>query len=262
MSRAEALAVELDEARRNGREIAQFAGRIDLTLAEAYDVLLRGIDLRRRRGERVAGLKLGFTGREKAVQMGVSDVILGVLTDRMHVVDAGELDRGSLIHPRVEPEVAFRLADDVPADVLTGERAGLIPYVTHVAAAMEVIDSRYRNFSFSLEDVVADNASASHFAVGEWREVTDEMRKRGLSDLAVELRIGGHRAASGSTRAILGDPLESLVAATRLAADHGHPLAPGYIVLAGSATAAIPLPSGALVEVQVDEVGAVSLRTT
>ncbi|MTD52496.1 2-keto-4-pentenoate hydratase [Amycolatopsis pithecellobii] len=256
MTEPTALAAGLDDARRNGRAIDQFAGRIGLTLGKAYDVLLRGIDLRRERGERVVGLKLGFTSKEKAVQMGVSDVILGVLTDRMRVVDAAELDHDSLIHPRVEPEIAFRLADDVPAD------EPLLPHVTHVAAAVEVIDSRYRDFSFSLADVVADNTSASHFAVGEWREVTDEMKSGGLSNLTVELFVDGDRAASGSTQAILGDPLASLVAATRLAARHGHPLAAGHIVLAGSATAAIPLPARARIEVKVEGIGAVSLRTT
>ena len=68
--------------------------------------------------------------------------------------------------------------------------------------------------------------------------------------------------AAGSTTAILGDPFESLVAAKRLALRHGHPLEPGFVVLAGSATAAVPLPPGARVEASVERLGTVSFGTS
>lgn len=259
---ASALVVEeLDEARNQTRAIEQFAGRVELTLDSAYETLLAGIALRHSRGERVVGLKLGFTSKEKAEQMGVSDVILGVLTDRMRVWDGGLLDCDCLIDPRVEPEIAFLLSEDIPAAVLAAPGEGLLAYVTHVASALEVIDSRYQDFTFSLEDVVADNASASHFAVGAWHELTDDARARGLSGLGVELRIDSTVEVTGSTSAIMGDPLQSLMAAHRLALRHGHPLEPGCVVLAGSATAAVALPAGALVEAAVEGLGPASLRT-
>ncbi|GAA1003510.1 4-oxalocrotonate decarboxylase [Acrocarpospora pleiomorpha] len=253
------IAEELDAARLRAREIDQYAGRVDLSLADAYRVLLRGVEARRGRGEQVVGVKLGFTSREKARQMGVADVILGVLTDEMQVPAGGDLDHGAMIHPRVEPEIAFRLAEDVSISTLAED---LLAHVTHVAAAVEVIDSRYRNFSFSLSDVVADNTSASYFAVGEWLPLTDELRDGGLGDLAVELRIDGALAAAGSTKAILGDPLEALAAAQRLAGTHGHPIVPGGIILAGSATAAVQLPADAVVAVVVAGLGTVTLSTS
>jgi len=253
------IAAELDAARLAAREIDQFAGRVDLSLADAYRVLLRGIDLRHGRGEQVVGVKLGFTSREKAEQMGVADVILGVLTDQMQVTVGGHLDHGTLIHPRVEPEIAFRLAEGVPVSALAKD---FLAHVTHVSAAVEVIDSRYHNFSFSLADVVADNTSASHFAVGDWLPVTDELRHGGLGDLAVTLTIDGAPVAAGSTKAILGDPFEALVAAQRLTGTHGHPIVPGGIILAGSATAAVQLPADATVEVVVAGLGAVTVHTS
>lgn len=253
------IAEELHAARLDVREIDQFAGRTDLSLAEAYDVLLRGIDLRRRRGEQVVGLKLGLTSLAKAKQMGVADVILGVLTDEMQVPTGADLDHGTMIHARVEPEIAFRLGEGVSISTLAGD---LRAHVTHVSAAVEVIDSRYRNFSFSLSDVVADNTSASHFAVGDWLPFTEELRDGGLGDLAVELRIDGAPAAVGSTNAILGDPLQALAAAQRLVGTYGHPIVPGAIILAGSATAAVHMPADAVVEVVVARLGTVTLRTS
>ena len=37
--------------------------------------------------------------------------------------------------------------------------------VESVHAALEIIDSRYKDFKFTLIDVVADNASSSHFSI-------------------------------------------------------------------------------------------------
>lgn len=255
----ERIAEELDMARLTARETDQFADRFSLPLPDAYRVLLRGIELRRRRNEDVVGVKLGFTSKEKAEQMGVADVILGVLTDEMQLLNGGNLDPDTLIHPRVEPEIAFRLADDVPVAMLAHDLAA---HVTHVSAAVEVIDSRYRNFSFSLSDVLADNTSASHFAVGDWFAVTDELRNGGLKHVPVTLSINGVIEAAGSTNAILGDPFEALEAAQRLAGTHGHPIVPGGIVLAGSATAAVALPADAMVEVAVAGLGTVGFRTS
>ena len=38
--------------------------------------------------------------------------------------------------------------------------------VRGVCAALEIIDSRYENFKFTLPDVVADNASSTRFVLG------------------------------------------------------------------------------------------------
>ncbi len=38
--------------------------------------------------------------------------------------------------------------------------------IDHVMPALEVIDSRYRDFKFDLPSVVADNASSARYVVG------------------------------------------------------------------------------------------------
>src|SRR6266545_60736 len=81
-----------------------------------------------------------------------------------------------------------------------------------VAPALEVIDSRYRDFRFSLPDVVADNCSAAAIVVGPWADPTAV----DLANLGLLLEIDGKVAQVGSTAAILGHPVRSLVAAARL----------------------------------------------
>jgi 2-oxo-3-hexenedioate decarboxylase len=253
------VAQRLDAAVRTGEAIPQLTSEQDVDLDTAYAVQHAGVALRRARGEQVVGAKLGFTSRAKAEQMGVSDVIIGVLTSAMAVDDGGVIDVSRGVHPRIEPEVAFRLDEAVDP---TDPHLDLLTAVTHVAPALEVIDSRYRDFRFSLADVVADNTSASHFVVGAWQPIEEVRGRLDLANLDVELAVDGEVMATGSTADILGDPLEALPATARMADRHGHELPAGGVILAGAATAAVPLRAGVRVEATVFGLGAVSVRTT
>jgi 2-oxo-3-hexenedioate decarboxylase len=247
MADVHALAAALDEAARDVRAIPKLTGRTPLDVATAYAVQRAGIERRRRRGERLAGVKMGFTSRAKMVQMGVDDVIWGLLTDGMAAESAVDVSR--LIHPRIEPEIAYLIGREVRS------AAEVESAVAGVAVGFEVLDSRYEDFAFTLPDVIADNASAARFGVGAWHAPRD------LSNAGLLLEIDGRPVQTGSSAAILGDPARSLRAAARLALGAGMTLEPGWIVLAGAATAAVPLPKDAHVRVVGAGLGAVEVTT-
>ncbi|WP_141576406.1 2-keto-4-pentenoate hydratase [Actinomadura sp. WMMA1423] len=247
MADVHALAAALDEAARDVRPVPRLTARTPLDVATAYAVQRAGIERRRRRGERLAGVKMGFTSRAKMVQMGVDDVIWGLLTDGMAAEASVDVSR--LIHPRIEPEIAYLIGREVRS------AAEVESAVAGVAVGYEVLDSRYENFDFTLPDVIADNASAARFGVGAWHAPRD------LSNAGLLLEIDGRPVQTGSSAAILGDPVRSLRAAARLALAAGTALEPGWIVLAGAATAAVPLPKDAHVRVTGAGLGAVEVTT-
>lgn len=218
---------------------------------DAYTIQHAIIARRLGRGERLAGLKLGFTSKAKMAQMGVSDVIVGQLTDVTRIPDGGDVSLGRFIHPRVEPEIAYRLAVDIDLD---DPAADLAACTDAVAPALEIIDSRYRDFQFSLLDVIADNASAAAFVVGPWQPSGADFGNRG-----VRLTVDGAAVEIGSTAAILGHPARALPALLAMARRHGMPLRAGHVILAGAATAAVPFGAG-MVEVHVAGLGMASVR--
>ena len=246
------IAERLGTAADTATAIPQLAAETGLDVDTAYAVQTVLVQRRLDRGERIVGLKMGLTSRAKMAQVGVDEVIWGRLTDAMRVPDGGTVDVAAFIHPRVEPEVAF-LLDRLPEP---GEPLGsFTDAVRAVAPAIELIDSRYADFTFSLPDVVADNTSAAAFVVGPWRPVPD-----GLDNLGVLLEIDGRVAQVGSTAAILGDPRRALEEGVRLAGRHGVRLAEGWVFLAGAATAAVPLRPGAHVRTVVEKLGTASLK--
>jgi 2-oxo-3-hexenedioate decarboxylase len=245
-----ALARTIDIAARDATAIAQLTGAAPFDLATAYAIQRDSIALRLARGERRVGVKMGFTSRAKMVQMGVHDMIWGRLTDAMRVEDGGRLALDRFVHPRVEPEIAFLLKAPLEGVVSPAEA---LAAVEAVAPAMEIIDSRYDAFRFSLEDVVADNASSSGFVVGPWHRPDVD-----VSNLGMVVTFDGRPVQIGSSAGILGHPLRALAAASRMSSAAGERLEAGWIVMAGAPVAAEPLRAGVHVEAEVQHLGRVA----
>lgn len=241
------LAETVDEAARAGRAIPQLSLADDFDVAEAYAIQEKSIARRLERGEQMAGVKMGFTSRAKMIQMGLSDLIWGRLTDAMIVEDGGVIEFDRYVHPRAEPEVAFLLKAPLTGPVTPLQAMAA---VEAVAPAIEIIDSRYKDFKFSLPDVIADNSSSSSFVIGAWNRPDAD-----ISNLGMLLEFDGVPVQIGSSAAILGHPARSLAAASRITAGYGVVLEAGWIVLAGGATAAEALVPGIHVRNSVEGLG-------
>lgn len=248
------LAKTLDDAARKARATAQPSDTMKYTLDEAYEIQRLSIARRLERGEKRNGMKMGFTSRAKMIQMGIDDMIWGRLTDGMNVEDGAPISLKDYVHPRVEPEIAFLLKRPLGYPCTA---ADALSAVDGVAPAMEIIDSRYKNFKFSLEDVVADNASSSGFVIGPWCRPDSS-----LDNLGMVMEFNGRPVQLGSSAAILGHPVRSLVAAARLTAEAGERLEAGWIVMAGGATAAEALKPGVFVRNSVQGLGSVAFSVT
>jgi 2-oxo-3-hexenedioate decarboxylase len=224
------ISKDLDEAAVKAIPIAQPSETVNFTLSEAYQIQGQLIEHRLKRGENITGYKLGFTSKAKMQQMGVHDLIWGVLTDKMEIAPYSEIDLQRYIHPRAEPEIAFRVSRDIDKKISLNQ---LPQFIDKMAVAIEVIDSRYKNFKFSLEDVVADNCSSIGYAIGQWMDLKED-----ISDLNIQLLFDDAVIQEGQSSAILEDPFLSVVELSRLAAEEGLTLKKGQIILAGAATAA------------------------
>lgn len=246
------IAKVLDEAAKNAKPTAQMAEKHQISLDAAYEIQQKSIEKRINRGEKITGFKLGFTSRAKMEQMGVHDLIWGILTNEMRLKPEEEIDLKRWIHPRAEPEVAFRVSKDITESIGLKE---IENYIDKVAPAVEIIDSRYENFKFSLEDVIADNCSSTGYVIGDWQDIPEN-----LDNLDIQLKVNDAVAQEGKTSAILSNPLQSMVELTRLASKAEIKIEAGQVVLAGAATAAVYLDYDQKIEAEVESLGKVSFK--
>jgi len=246
------LAVTLDTAAHTATPTPQLSDSESLSLEDAYKVQKLSVERRmKQRGEKLTGVKMGFTSKAKMEQMGVHDLIWGRLTDGMFYEAGSQLKKADFIHPRAEPEIAFRLAKTIDKELTLTE---IKDYVDGVAVALEIIDSRYKDFKFSLEEVVADNCSSAGYSLGEWKSVDVSVENILMSMVSDDVIV-----SNGNSSAILGNPWEALVAATRLAATNNQILEAGTIVLAGAATAAKHIKKDETISAHADGLGSVYL---
>jgi 2-oxo-3-hexenedioate decarboxylase len=251
----EALAQRLHSARREASEVAPLTTDTPaLTLGDAYAIQEAGIRMRLGEGERLVCLKMGLTSEAKRKQMSLDSPVYGVLTDRMQIADVGKLPLKGSIHPKIEPEVAFKIARELRGNITLEQAADAC---SGVAPAMEILDSRYRGFKyFSLPDVVADNSSSFLFVVGAtWHPLAG----LAIDRLKMTMSVNGDPKQTAESSAISGHPLVSIVQLCQLLAQRDRALPAGSIVMAGAATVAEVLHAGDKIELVVDGLGSVSL---
>lgn len=224
----------------------------ELDLDTGYEIQDRNLAARLARGERLVGVKLGLTSKAKQQRMGVHVPLVAWLTDAM-ILPAGEpVPQDRLIHPRVEPEIVL-----VMRDRLTGPGVSCATAMAAVASVWggaEVIDSRYRDFRFTAGDVVADNASSGVYLTGPIGRPPAELD---LFLEAVLVEADGVVVDSATGAAVQGHPGEALALAANELARRGHAIEPGWVVLTGGMTDAVPIPAGSSVAMHFTHLGSV-----
>jgi 2-oxo-3-hexenedioate decarboxylase len=227
----------------------------ELDLATAYEVQSETLRRRQARGERIVGVKLGLTSRAKQKRMGIDVPLTAWLTDAM-VLPAGEpVPQSELIHPRVEPELVFVLGERLEGPGVTPARA--LSAVELVYGGAEIIDSRYRDFAFTLPDVIADNASSGAYVTGPVGLRPDELD---LSLEAVMLEVDGAIVDSATGAAVQGHPAQALALAVNDLGRRGVALEAGWVVLTGGMTDAVFAPPGVTVGCHFTNLGSVYLN--
>lgn len=130
----------------------------DLSVDDAYLIQDELINLRKRDGNKVLGKKLGLTSKAKLEQMGISSPIVGHFFNDM-LIKNNIIKLSNYIHPKIEAEIGIVLKNDLKGPNITIN--DVLENIDYVFSCAEIIDSRYKNFDFTLPDVIADNTSAS-----------------------------------------------------------------------------------------------------
>jgi 2-oxopent-4-enoate/cis-2-oxohex-4-enoate hydratase len=224
---------------------------------DAYAVQQHNVARRVAAGERLVGRKIGITSRAVMEWLGVDQPDFGALLDTMAVDDGGSVPVASLIAPRVEGEVAFVLGRDLASPRTTS--VDVVDATAWIAASIEIIDSRVKDWKIALADTIADNASSARFVVGTTRT---GLQGLDLPLVGCALRRNGRVASSGAGAACLGNPVNAVAWLARTLAARGTPLRAGDVVLSGALCPVVPVAAGDLIELDVGGVGRCSVRFT
>ena len=250
------LAEHLDNCQREAKDTPKITDtHPDMDWDDAYAIQDAILARHLGRGARVIGRKAGLTSHAKMKQMGVETPVFGFLVDEFSVSEGGEVKVSELIHPKVEPEIAFVLKHALRGP---GCHIGAVLAATDfVMPGIEVIDSRYRDFKFDLKSVVADNTSASRFVVGGRPLRPSDVD---LRTVGIVLEKNGEPVALGAGAAVLGHPAAAIAMLANHLGARGQEIPAGSVILSGGITEAVAVAAGDNVCLRVQGMGSVSLR--
>ncbi|RFB17985.1 4-oxalocrotonate decarboxylase [Bacillus sp. HNG] len=259
MSQYKEIAQYLVSAEVERREVPRVTANLkpDLTVEEAYLVQEEIVNMKVNEGKRIVGPKMGLTSPAKMKQMGITDPIYGYVFDYMLIENGGKARLSDQIHPKVEAEIAFVIGEDIEGPGITG--AQVLAKTEYVLPALELIDSRYENFHFTLPDVIADNASTSRVVLGTTLKKPEQFE---LDLVGATLSINGEIKELGAGAAVLGHPANSIAMLANMLAAKGGKIHKGDIILSGGITSAVMLQHGDVVSGKFDGFGEVSFTVT
>ena len=250
------LAEHLEMAELEAYEVIKITDDFpEMTYQDAFDIQW---EIRRRkeaRGNKIVGMKMGLTSWAKMAQMGVEHPCYGFLADYFSVPDGSDIQHDELIHPKIEAELAF-----VTKTALKGPGVHIgdvLRATDFVMPAVEVIDSRYKDFKFDLKSVIADNSSSTRFIAGGTMAKPEDLD---LKTLGVVMEINGEVVQTGAGAAVLGHPASSVAMLANMLGERGEEIPAGTFIMIGAITAAVQVNKGDNFCVRYQDLGSISGR--
>jgi 2-keto-4-pentenoate hydratase len=229
-----------------------------LSLRDGYRIQRAWTAARIVGGARRTGWKVGATSTGSQTALGAREPIYGPLLSDMELRSGAQCPRASLLAPRYEAEVAFRIGRSLRGSQTT--LRDVLAATSALAPALEVVDSRLRDDVDGVEHVVADLACAARYVLGEW---VDPKRISSTAEVTVTVHDGDRGVASGEGWRVLGDPAAAVAWLAGALAEEGLGLEPGDIVLSGTLTVPQAVHGGEQILAHFDmPLGAVALEFT
>lgn len=235
---ARAWARRLVAARDERRTIAPISGETALTMTDAYAIQRHVTQAALDRGQRIVGWKLGYTSRAMREQMGVAEPNFGPLTDAM-MLRSGEAVSPALSQPRVEPEIALRFARPVAAGASIED---VLDAASEALSCLEVVNSVYVDYRFTIADNTADQSSAAQVVLG-----APLASLAALDTVHVRMEHSDGTSAEATGAAASGHPAAGVVWLAAELGSRGRRIEAGDVVITGGLTRAVPLGPGDLV---------------
>lgn len=229
----------------------------DLTIEDAYRIQLKVVEAKVNAKNRVVGKKIGLTSLAMQNLLGVYEPDYGHLLSNMEVPDGGVIRMSELMQPKVEAEVAFLLKKDLAGpgvlvtDVLRATEA--------IVPALEIVDSRIKDWKIKIQDTIADNASSARFVLGS--QLTSP-KGFDLRLVGMVFKKNGEILGTAASTAVLGNPAAAVAWLANKLAEFEIFLRAGEIILSGAFTAAVTPVSGDYFQAIFDRLGTVEVRFT
>ncbi len=245
------LANELLAAHNKGQAVESRPSSRDseFDLTAAYQVEGELARLRRSSGTKTTGRKIGFTNRAVWPKLDLDTIVWGhVYNDTVHLASGNHfiLNIGSMVAPKIEPEVVFKLKSTIDL-AIASDPVKVLEAVEWMALGFEIVDCPYPNWRFRPADMVAAFGFHGALIIGDPHPLKNlEQLADQLANFKLKLLKNGEVAAEGAGKNVYDSPALCLGQLARtISAQVGvDPLERGEIITSGTVTDAQPVAIG------------------
>ncbi len=229
-------------------------------LETAYKIQAINNDLLIKNGARITGRKIGLTSKVVQKQLGVDQPDFGLLLDTMEVLNNDSISMSELMQPKVEAEIAFVMAKDLPNHTVS--IVDIINSIDYALVAIEIVGSRIENWNIKITDTIADNASASHYVLGHTPVKLSDFDVVNCAMKMEKFTDNWEEVSSGNGAACLGSPLNAMLWLANKMAELGTPLKAGEVILSGALGKMAGVEAGQTFRASIEGLGSVSVSFT
>ena len=227
----------------------------ELTVKEAYSIQLENISKKLEQGQKIVGKKIGLTSKAMQNLLGVGEPDYGHLLDSMVVENGGRISIEDVLQPKVEAEIAFILKKELRGPNVT--TLDVLQATDYVVPALEIVDSRVKDWKIKLVDTVADNASSGYYVLGGKPTKIEDVD---LELIGMVLTKNGDLVNTGVGAAALGNPASCVAWLANKLSEFDIPLRAGEVILSGALSAAEVATKGDTFTARFAHIGQVSVR--
>lgn len=255
---AQGKARALYDARRTRQPILPFTDtEPSLGMADGYAIQRELISLLLADGDRIIGHKVGLTSKPMQRMIGVDLPDYGPVLASTAYGDGDSIPLDRFIQPKIEAEIGFVLGKRLQGPGVTYAEAHAA--IEGAVAALEIVDSRVKDWRIGLADTVADLASNGAYATSG-----NVVPIAGLDPrlIGMVLTRNDELIDTGAGAAALGDPVAVVAWLANVLGENGVPLEPGHLILTGALHAAVPLAAGDVFQAEFDRLGSITVHIT
>jgi 2-keto-4-pentenoate hydratase len=247
-------ATALMEAENEKNPIAPFTSSTEeISVDDAYNIQLYQIRQKVENGAVIVGKKIGLTSKAMQEMLNVNEPDYGHILNDMIYKDGESISLDKFIQPRIEFEIAFVLKEDLKGPGVT--MSDVITATDYVFPALEIIDSRIKDWQIKFEDTVADNGSSAGAIIGS---TTAKLDNLDLAEVRMTATRNGEFLDSASGSAVMGHPAEAVAWLANALGSYGISLYAGEVILSGALSKAIPIEDGDTFTAEFEQIGAVT----
>jgi 2-keto-4-pentenoate hydratase len=205
-------------------------------------------------GEKPLGWKVGMGAPTSMQKLGLQAPLVGFLMQRALLASGATVSLKGYTKPVMEPEIAVRMARDLPGGSTAAAAAAAIK---EIMPAIEIADLDSVPTPDNLDRVLVDDIFQRHVAVAAATRAGSSTS--GLTSRLI--RRGAEAARTSDPEALTGKLLDIVAHVANVVAAFGETLSAGDIVITGSITPPVTVePDETEITHAIDPIGAVSLR--